>query len=622
MKKPTFCLLSFLFLLTNGFSQITYTAGDYAAVGDTFVISTVNNGLGGLNFANTGPNYSWVFDSLEISDQNVRRIENPDNTGYFLTWYAGCILNLGNVFTCPGIWADLTDQGVRAGEDISFGGVELSSSYNFYKKTSSTYEATIFGASIGLSGVSVPVAVNYEEIDTLYQFPLTYLGQDSSFSRLKLSASNGGTGFVSVQEHRRVNEVDGWGSLTTPYATYDSVIRMKTLLYNNDTIILNGNPIAVPTTSIEYKWFAKGEGQPVMTASGTRTQLGDLLNSVEFIDSLRCLTPNASFIPFPPVANIDSASGLADVSFINLSGNSDQYTWVFGDGTGSGSSSPSHQYGPGIYQVQLIACNNICNPQECDTVSLPLTVINSFAPIANIGLGTSSQCQGDSILFDNNSLNAQSYFWDFGDGNTSTDESPTHLYANPDTYNITFIAINGRYRDTAESEVIVLPAPEPELGQDTIYLPSDSAASISPGTFLAYQWSTGETTPQIDVNGSQTGIDTLLIWVDVFDENGCSRRDSLLVIGVRAVGIADKGVAACQIFPNPAGEQLNLLFPEGMQDEISCKIMDLSGKLVFQQKLEGGRLHRLSLKSLEEGFYFIQIENKKQRLTKKIVVRR
>ncbi|MEL7146097.1 MAG: PKD domain-containing protein, partial [Bacteroidota bacterium] len=44
--------------------------------------------------------------------------------------------------------------------------------------------------------------------------------------------------------------------------------------------------------------------------------------------------------------------------------------------------------------------------------------------------------------FTNGSLNAESYLWDFGDGNTSTEESPTHVYAAADTYTVTLSAMN------------------------------------------------------------------------------------------------------------------------------------------------------------------------------------
>ncbi len=44
------------------------------------------------------------------------------------------------------------------------------------------------------------------------------------------------------------------------------------------------------------------------------------------------------------------------------------------------------------------------------------------------------------VMFDNLTTNANSYSWDFGDGNTSTEVSPTHTFEEPGTYEVTLTA--------------------------------------------------------------------------------------------------------------------------------------------------------------------------------------
>jgi PKD repeat protein len=49
-------------------------------------------------------------------------------------------------------------------------------------------------------------------------------------------------------------------------------------------------------------------------------------------------------------------------------------------------------------------------------------------------------CAGDTVRFTNNSINANAWRWNFGDGNTSSLQNPTHTYATGGTYTITLQA--------------------------------------------------------------------------------------------------------------------------------------------------------------------------------------
>jgi len=61
--------------------------------------------------------------------------------------------------------------------------------------------------------------------------------------------------------------------------------------------------------------------------------------------------------------------------------------------------------------------------------------------------------------FTNSSVNASTYAWDFGDGNTSTEESPTHVYAVAAEYVVTLIATNDSNLSTELSKTINILAP-------------------------------------------------------------------------------------------------------------------------------------------------------------------
>jgi len=52
------------------------------------------------------------------------------------------------------------------------------------------------------------------------------------------------------------------------------------------------------------------------------------------------------------------------------------------------------------------------------------------------------------VQFNNCSENAKAFHWDFGDGNTSDEEEPLHIYEGDFPFNVTLIAYNGNETDT------------------------------------------------------------------------------------------------------------------------------------------------------------------------------
>jgi gliding motility-associated-like protein len=81
--------------------------------------------------------------------------------------------------------------------------------------------------------------------------------------------------------------------------------------------------------------------------------------------------------------------------------------------------------------------------------------------IANFTLPPAA-CAPFNASFRNTSLAGQSFFWDFGDGGTSTLTSPSHLYARPGTYAVQLIAVDANTcnkRDTITKNLVVVNKP-------------------------------------------------------------------------------------------------------------------------------------------------------------------
>ncbi|MEN6610246.1 MAG: PKD domain-containing protein [Methanoregulaceae archaeon] len=94
------------------------------------------------------------------------------------------------------------------------------------------------------------------------------------------------------------------------------------------------------------------------------------------------------------------------------------------------------------------------------TTSSPETIQNSTPVQASFGYGyaTSPEAGPVTVQFIGTSLNSPiSWVWSFGDGNTSTGQSPSHTYPHPGIYTVTLTVTNAGGSNTT-SEVIQIPA--------------------------------------------------------------------------------------------------------------------------------------------------------------------
>ncbi len=204
----------------------------------------------------------------------------------------------------------------------------------------------------------------------------------------------------------------------------------------------------------------------------------------DFSVSSVCLNQQASFMDLSSAA-IDPITS---------------YKWYFGDGDSSSLANPNHLYTSfGTFQVVQIVSNGFC--QDSDT----LTVVVENNPTAAFNMSDTMGCSSLPVTFTNaSSANANTFFWDFGDGSPVVSTRDTnHIFSNTSssdtTYYISLIAqtIFG-CADTIRDSVVVFPVPQPnftsnaqtDCGPITV-----DFTNLTIGDSLTYFWDFGDGTP-------------------------------------------------------------------------------------------------------------------------------
>ncbi len=204
------------------------------------------------------------------------------------------------------------------------------------------------------------------------------------------------------------------------------------------------------------------------------------------------------------------------------------YQWDFGDGNSSTGANPTHTYTSlGSFTVTLIATDqNGC----ADTLVVPAYVnINSVT--AAFTQDTTRTCEGQPINFTDQSTGPpNSWQWDFGDGNTSNQQNPSHAYATAGTYTVTLIASSGTCSDTVVQTnlIIVDPAPVAAFTSDTTgscEAPlTVNFQDLSTGGAVSWAWDFGDgnTSTAQNPTHTYTATGSYTVTLTVTSGSGCT----------------------------------------------------------------------------------------------------
>ncbi len=277
---------------------------------------------------------------------------------------------------------------------------------------------------------------------------------------------------------------------------------------SNDTMIVSINIIDIPvadfiinaqcsllasfdnisTGANAYLWdfgdgFNSGSDSPIHTYYNTG-------NYTVMLIANPGSCPDTSFqfvnINSPPVATFTNHEECKlTYDFICTTSGTVSYLWDFGDGSTSSLVSVSHIYSlAGNYPVTLIVTDSLgCR----DTVTLQVQV--NPQPIAEFTF-TPPLC-AYQVSFQNNSQNATSYLWNFGDGVLGSGINVSHLFSSSGNFLVTLISQQGFCADSISQTITIYESPVSAFAGQAICDMEYSLVNISNGG-VSYAWDFGD----------------------------------------------------------------------------------------------------------------------------------
>ncbi len=189
---------------------------------------------------------------------------------------------------------------------------------------------------------------------------------------------------------------------------------------------------------------------------------------------------------------------------------------------------------PGVWSQTNDASN--CN---LGVFKFKLASVSAVADFDNAPL----ICVGETIDFVNLSSGADTYQWNFGDGQTSTEEAPTHSFDEPGTYEISLYAEDSHGCLTSDSTSITVEIqgpPDLEVNEPSPLCPGESVELSASGAD-EYLWtpSTGLSANNVP-NPTFTGNATTTYTISGTTACGTDEAEVTVEVGVLEIDVTDE----------------------------------------------------------------------------------
>ncbi|MES2593215.1 MAG: PKD domain-containing protein [Bacteroidota bacterium] len=347
-----------------------------------------------------------------------------------------------------------------------------------------------------------------------------------------------------------VTITDGNGCNATVTAQITQPTQVITTGGINDTVCLGQSGVVTATATggagnYYYAWLPSNtvnSGTLNATPSSTSTytviaydQNGCAGTSDTTSIVVYSLAPaNVQAIAYSPIC-----PGQTSVVYVQVTGTPGPLTYVWNNNLGNG---------PGGYSVTpaqpttyIVTVSNTCGSSVTDSVQ----VLFNPPPTVSLTSDTAVTCVPNTVTFTDNSVTGNvsdpiiAWNWNFGDGTTSTQQNPAHLYTNAGTYSVslTVTTSGGCTNNNSSAPLIINAYPFPiaafTVNSTTLDLPFEQliASNQSVGG-ITYNWSFGDGNTAATFNAQHvySTVGIFPVQLIVVSQQGCADTATIQVL--------------------------------------------------------------------------------------------
>ncbi|MCB0824213.1 MAG: DUF2271 domain-containing protein [Bacteroidales bacterium] len=244
--------------------------------------------------------------------------------------------------------------------------------------------------------------------------------------------------------------------------------------------------------------------------------------------------------------------------------------------------------------------------------------------VAEFAMNETEICEYGTITFTDESVNATSWAWDFGEGAapaTSNTQGPHTVYYTTAGLKTVSLTINGSVTETKTEVILVNPTPEAGFEYAGMGLTVDfTNTSANANT---YMWDFGDGNTSSENNPSHTYAEAGSYQVSLVAQFGSCNDEISDEISVPLVSVAESIDQPFEVFPNPSYGIINLNLNQNLIEPGTITIYNPQGQVVYS--LPGSDFNagstKVDLSNQAKGIYMISFKSETTSYSSKVVLK-